>query len=81
MAWVVGVFNDFPGVLFTQPDIEVLDGRELGPSDVLGCLHHHAIKGGAIAIPGSDAASQDAINGTAATFRGFAGKCQTFSTS
>jgi hypothetical protein len=33
--------NDFPGLSFTPPDVEVLDGRELGPSDVvLGCPHH-----------------------------------------
>ena len=38
--WVVGVFNDFPGIPFTPPDIEVLDCRELGPSDVLGCPQH-----------------------------------------
>ena len=29
MAWVVGVFNDFLGLPFTPPDIEVLDVREL----------------------------------------------------
>ena len=34
MAWVVGVFNDFPGLPFKPPDIEVLDGRELSPSTV-----------------------------------------------
>jgi hypothetical protein len=55
MAWVVGVFNDFPGLPLTPPHLEVLDGRELGPSDVLGCPHHpllcHVIEGGAIAIP------------------------------
>ena len=37
MARMVGVFNDFPT---TPLDIDVLDGRELGPSDVLGCPHH-----------------------------------------
>ena len=40
MAWLAGVFNDIPSLLFILPDIEVLDGRELGPSDVLGCPHH-----------------------------------------
>ena len=34
------VLNNFPGLPTTLPDIEVLDGWELGPSDVLGCLHH-----------------------------------------
>jgi hypothetical protein len=43
--------NNFPGLHFTPPDIEVLDGREL------------AI---AVAIPSSDATSQDALNGAAA---------------
>jgi hypothetical protein len=40
MAWVVGVFDDFPGLLFTPTDIDVLDGRELGPSDLLDCPHN-----------------------------------------
>jgi hypothetical protein len=31
MAWVVGVFDDFQGLLFTPPDLEFLDGRELDP--------------------------------------------------
>jgi hypothetical protein len=35
MTWVVGVLNNFLGLLFPPPGIEVLDGRELGPSDVL----------------------------------------------
>ena len=39
-ARVVGVFDDFPGLLFRPPHIEVLDGKELGPSDVLGCPHN-----------------------------------------
>ena len=38
MAWVAGVFGNFSGL--TPPDIEVLNGRELGPSDVLGCPRH-----------------------------------------
>ena len=42
---------------------------ELGPSDVLGCAHHplqqHMIEGSTIAIPGSEAASKNALNGTA----------------
>ena len=63
MAWMAGVID----ILLTTPGIEVLGGRELGPSDVLGCLHHpllrFAVKGGAIAKPSCDAASQDALNG------------------
>jgi hypothetical protein len=37
---VIGDFDDFLGFLFTPPDLEVMDGRELGPSDVLGCPHN-----------------------------------------
>ena len=40
MACVAGVFNNFPSLPFTPPDIEVLDGRELGPNDALGCPHN-----------------------------------------
>ena len=35
MAWVADVFGNFSSVPLTLPDIEVLDGRELGSSDVL----------------------------------------------
>ena len=49
--------------------IEVLDGRELGPSVVLCHPHHplwhHAIEGGVFALASSDAASQDALDGAA----------------
>ena len=31
VTWVAGGFNDFPGLPFTPPDIDVLDVRELGP--------------------------------------------------
>ena len=54
MVCVAGVLHDFPSLPFTPPDIEVLNGSELSPSDVLGCPHHPlqscAIEGGAIAI-------------------------------
>jgi hypothetical protein len=40
MAWVVGVFNDFPDLPFTPPDTEILEGWEIDPSAVLVCLHH-----------------------------------------
>jgi hypothetical protein len=33
---VAGVFGNFYSLPLTPPGIEVLDGRELGPSDVLG---------------------------------------------
>ena len=41
MSWMAGVFNNFPGLPFTLPDIEVLEGRDLGPCDVLGCITHY----------------------------------------
>jgi hypothetical protein len=40
MAWVSGVYDHFWGLPLTPTGIEFLDGRELGPSDVLGCTHH-----------------------------------------
>ena len=51
MVWVVGVFNSFLGLPFTPPDTEGLDGRELGPSDVLDRLHHHALGSRAVHLP------------------------------
>jgi hypothetical protein len=51
------------------PGIEVLDGRKLCPRDVLGRTHYplSCLVGGgrAVAIPGSDANSQDALDGAA----------------
>ena len=44
------------------PGIEVLDGRKLGPSDVLGRKHYLLYY---LAIGGSDATSQDANDGAA----------------
>jgi hypothetical protein len=44
----------------------VLDGRQLSPSDVLGSAHYPlkclAVGGQAIAVPGSDATVQDALD-------------------
>jgi hypothetical protein len=38
---VLGVWSlTISGLPPTPPDIDVLDGRELGPSDVLGRPHH-----------------------------------------
>ena len=56
------------GLPLTLPGIEVLDGRELGPSDVLGCRHYWAVRicsavgFQAVAIPSGDAASQDGLD-------------------
>jgi hypothetical protein len=40
MTWVAGVFDIFKGLPLTPIGIEVLDGRELGPSDVLVSMHY-----------------------------------------
>ena len=56
------IFRAFP---LTLPGIEVLDGRKLGPSDVLGHSHYPLLGGRAVAIPGSDTTSQDALDGAA----------------
>ena len=40
IARVAGVFDNFMGLPLKPPSIEVLDGRKLGPSDVLGLMHH-----------------------------------------
>jgi hypothetical protein len=34
MAWVAGVFNNFLGLPFTPPEIEILDGTELDPREL-----------------------------------------------
>ena len=40
MSKVAGVFENFSGLPLTTPGIEVLDGRELASSDVLGHSHY-----------------------------------------
>ena len=40
MAWLAGGFGNSLGLPLTLPDIEVLDGGDLDPSDVLGSPHH-----------------------------------------
>ena len=40
-----------------------LDGRELGPSDVLGHTHYPLLR--LVSIPSGDAANEDALNGAA----------------
>ena len=56
MAWIAGVFDNCLGLPLTPPGIEVLDGRELGPSDVLGCTHHplYLLAVGCLASSGVD---------------------------
>lgn len=67
MTRVAEVFDNFQGLPLTPPGIEVLDGRKLGPSNVLGRTHYPlqclAVRGQAVSIPGSDATSQDALDG------------------
>ena len=36
MTWVTGDSDTFMGFPLTQPIIQVLDGRKLGPGDVMG---------------------------------------------
>ena len=66
MTWVAGVFDNFKSLPLTPPGIEVLNGRELGHNDVLGRTHYPlkclAVAGQAIAVPGSDATGQDALD-------------------
>ena len=40
MTRVAGVFNNVFGLPLTPPGIEVLDGRKLGPGDVLDRSHY-----------------------------------------
>ena len=46
--------------------VGVLEGRQYAPGDTLGRPHHplerFACAGGAVAVPGSDTARQDAFN-------------------
>ena len=66
MTGVAGVFDKFQGLPLTPPGVEVLDGRQLCPSDVLGHTHYPlkclAVRGREIAVPGSDATGQDALD-------------------
>ncbi|XP_051956635.1 uncharacterized protein LOC127625397 [Xyrauchen texanus] len=64
MTRVAGVSDDPLSFFHTPPSVYVLEGGKLTSDDVSGSLHHplqgFAVVGGAIAIPGGDAASQDA---------------------
>ena len=67
MAMMAGVFDNYKGLPPTLPGIEDLDGRKLGPSDGLGRTHYTllclAVGGRAVAIPGSDTTSTEALDG------------------
>ena len=66
MTGLTGVFDNFLGLPLTPPGVEVLDGRQLSPSDVLGRTHYPlsclVVGGQAVAVSGSDATSQDALD-------------------
>ena len=67
MTRVAGVFDNYQGLPLTSPGIEVLDGRKLGPGDVLGHTHYPLqcleVGGQAVAIASSDATRQNALDG------------------
>ena len=58
MARVAGVFDNFQGLPLTPHGIAVLDGRKLGRGD--RCTGPFTV-----AIPGSDATRQNALDGAA----------------
>jgi hypothetical protein len=66
MTGVAGIFDNFSGLPLTLSGVEVLDGRQLCPSDVLGHTHYLlkclAVGGRAISVSGSDATGQDALD-------------------
>ncbi|XP_051506870.1 uncharacterized protein LOC127413629 isoform X1 [Myxocyprinus asiaticus] len=68
MARVAGVSDDPPSFFHTPPCIYFLEGGKLTSDDVSGSSHHplqcFAVVGCAIAVPGGDAASQDALYST-----------------
>jgi hypothetical protein len=39
LLWWHESLANLSGLPLTPPDLKVLDGRELGPSNALGCLH------------------------------------------
>ena len=69
MTWVAGVFDNLKGLTLTPPGIEVLNGTKLGPSYVLSRSHYPlsclVVGDRAVAIPGSNATRQDALDGAA----------------
>ena len=64
MARVAEVLDLF-GLSVTPGAVDVLEARQQGPGDALGSSHHplESPVDGAIAVPGSDTARQDALNG------------------
>ena len=64
---MVLVFDDSTGFADTAFVVQGLDGVEITSAEALGCPHDPrqclAVKVGAVAIPGSKAASQDVLCG------------------
>ena len=72
MAVVCVVLDDAVGLSQESFQVDVLDGWEHGPSDVLGRLHRplvgRVVVDGAIPVPGCDATGRDALNGAVVAF-------------
>ncbi len=66
MARVAGVSDDLPCFPHTSLGVDVLEGGKLTSNDVLGRLNYSmqgfSVESNAVPIPGSDAASQDALH-------------------
>ena len=63
---MVVVLDDLFGLPVTSGGVGVLEGRQFAPGDAL-CRPHYpleslAVVGGAVAVPGSDTALQDALD-------------------
>ena len=62
LRWLMMIF----GLPVTTGAVDVVEGRQCAPGDALGRSYHPlespAIAGGAVAVPGGDAAQQDALN-------------------
>jgi len=67
MAWVAVVLNDFSCFPKASCLVDVLHGGEMAADDAHRCLHHPqeslVVSSGAAAVPGSNAAREDALHG------------------
>ena len=72
MAGVCRFLEDAAGIPQAPFRVDVLDGWEHGPSDVLGCLHHTMegleVVNIEIPISGRDATGQDSLDGAVVVF-------------
>ncbi len=63
---VAGVLDDPPGIPYTPPGVDDLEGGKLTSNNVAGSLHDplqsFAVASGAVSKPGGDAAGQDALH-------------------